>query len=104
VRLIVPHISQRSLRSLRLRANLTQEDLAKILDVEKSLISHYERGRRKIPVVMRWALFSILGSFDPEDNTYVPARPLEATYEESLAKASSLDSWHLYLRSLGFRI
>ncbi|MGH7273827.1 MAG: helix-turn-helix domain-containing protein, partial [Nitrospiria bacterium] len=57
----------RSLRSLRLRANLTQGELAALLGLEKSYLSHLETGRRKILPVMKWAVFSILGSFDPED-------------------------------------
>ncbi|MGH7890302.1 MAG: helix-turn-helix domain-containing protein, partial [Thermodesulfobacteriota bacterium] len=63
----LPHITERSLRSLRLRANLTQGELAALLGLEKSYLSHLETGRRKILPAMKWALFSILGSFDPED-------------------------------------
>lgn len=88
MRRIIPHISRLSLRSLRLRANLTQGELAEILQIEKSLLSHYETGRRPIPTVMKWALFSILGSFDPEDDTYFPAHHLsEDDDEKSVVKA-----------------
>lgn len=63
----LPHITSRSLRSLRLRAGLTQEELAALVGLEKSYISHLETGKRSILPLMKWALFSILGSFDPTD-------------------------------------
>lgn len=68
-----------------MRANLSQGELGQLLGIEKSLLSHYETGRRKIPTHMRWALFAILGSFEPEDETYFPPASLEAEpYEAAL--------------------
>jgi len=67
LRTTVPHISHTSLRSLRGRANLTQGELASLLGVQKSYICHLEKNRRPFTSIMRWALFSILGSFERED-------------------------------------
>lgn len=63
----LPHITKGSLPSLRMRAGLTQKELGSILGVQQCKISHWETGRRKIPTLARFALFSILGSFDEED-------------------------------------
>lgn len=67
MRTTVPHISRLSLRSLRLRAGLSQGELATLLGMEKAAISHFERGRRVLSPTLRWALFAILGSFEPLD-------------------------------------
>ena len=37
---------QENLKTLRIKAGLTQGQLAAILNISRSLISHYERGKR----------------------------------------------------------
>ncbi len=54
----------RMLKGLRLRANLTQKELAKQIDVPQSHISQYETNARPIPPAKAKELAKILNSVE----------------------------------------
>lgn len=51
----------RNLASLRREAHYTQEEVAKVLGVTEPMVSNYERGGIKLPLVVAYKLAGMFG-------------------------------------------
>ena len=62
-RTIARRMTPEELKAFRRKHGLSQEDLARLLGIEQSAVSHWETGRRKIPPY----LFELLVCLEKEN-------------------------------------
>lgn len=57
-----PDLSKNRIKELRARHQLTQEELAKLADVRRETISHIEKGRYNLSLLLAWRIAKALQS------------------------------------------
>lgn len=87
------NIQKNRLRKLRKESRITQEQLAKYLDVDQSMITKLENGTRNLNVTLIDKLCSLFGCsvsyFMGEDDRYIP---LNFAFRSSGIQAEDLES------------
>jgi transcriptional regulator with XRE-family HTH domain len=80
----------RALRELRLKANLTQDDVASRVGLGRTSVTNIEKGRQQVSLHM---LYQLADAIDAEPSSLLPSRieakeksELPAVLESSLAK------------------